>query len=195
MAIRGTCRGRGGGDADASRGAGLFVERRFGSATPASVRFSVVGSTTGLFSATDAPAQLVRGIGRVEGCIFAWKPVGWLSVAPCLGVEGGPLLGQGQTSLRIQQAGSGVGVWWGVEAVFHVVAQFGSVIVGVQGGPVVSLPPLWAFKYHYQKGTTKTVDTVDQAWPVTAVTAIVLGASLSVINRAEAGDNCSRDPR
>jgi hypothetical protein len=120
-------------------GAGIVVERRLGSPWEVSLRVSLELAATGTYPASVGAAEFVRGMVRAEGCAFTARLSRPLTLSPCLGAEGGVLLGEGIAGGSLTNAQLVPVPWFGLSLLPRIVLNLGAVFAEAQGGPVFPL--------------------------------------------------------
>jgi hypothetical protein len=117
-------------------GGTLFVERALPERWGASVRLAAELTGTGGFDVGPGGAWFLRGVVRAEGCAFAQRATAWLTLVPCLGVEGGVIEAAGILRGSLAVVEQGVVPWVGAGVLPRAAFDLGPVALEVQGGPV-----------------------------------------------------------
>lgn len=117
-------------------GGGLFADLLFAGRWSPSVRVSLEVAGTGSFDVGPGGVWFLRGIGRVDGCAFGVRPAPWLSLVPCLGVEGGALHAQGVVGGSIATVSHSTILWIGAGVLPRIGVDLGSLALDLQGGPI-----------------------------------------------------------
>lgn len=122
-------------------GGGIFVGAHLPSTSrlEGSLRLSLALATTGAFAVPPAGVRFTRGLARVDGCLFALRPLPRLSIEPCVAIEGGVFQAEGIGSAQVPLTESAVVPWAGATAFPRIDVDLGSAFVEAQGGPVFSL--------------------------------------------------------
>jgi hypothetical protein len=117
-------------------GGGPFVEIRPDTPIGLSIRLAAEVAATGTLDLGPGSAHFLRGIGWLDACAALLRPARWLSLAPCLGVEGGFLRGQGLPGQAVSVTRQVVVPWAGLGFLARAVLSLGDrVRLDLQGGP------------------------------------------------------------
>lgn len=150
-------------------GGGLFVERRSEAGIEPAIRLSFELSATGSFDVGPGGVSFVRGIGRIDGCVFAWRPARRVRLVPCAGAEGGFLLGEGIRRGQIVKVNQAVVPWLGIGILPRLAIDVGVAgFLEAQGGPVF---PLVRRTFHFANPEVR----IHEVPPVTATATLGLG--------------------
>ena len=117
-------------------GGGIVAERELSQRWGASLRLAVELGGTGAFDVGPGGASFLRGLGRFEGCAFAWRPVSRLMLVPCVGVEAGAIHAAGTVRGTIVEAQQVTVPWVGAGLLPRFVVALGRFTIEAQGGPV-----------------------------------------------------------
>jgi hypothetical protein len=117
-------------------GGGLFAHRLLDARFAPSVRLALDVAGTGGFDAGPGGVWFLRVLGRVQGCVFSLRPVSWLSVDPCLELQGGALHAEGVLQGAVHFVRQTTIAWAGAGLLPRVGVELGSATLDLQGGPV-----------------------------------------------------------
>jgi hypothetical protein len=120
-------------------GGGVAADWRFPGRWTPSLRLGVEVAGTGAFDVGPGGASLLRAAGRVQGCMFAWRPAAWLSLVPCLAGGGGALHAEGIVKGTVTHVGQVTVPWAALGALPRIELGSGRWAFGLEGGPVFPL--------------------------------------------------------
>jgi hypothetical protein len=143
-------------------GGGVYVERAFASRFGGSLALSVAVEGTGAFDAGPGRVWFLRGVARVEGCAFSWRPTRALWIVPCLAVEGGALHAEGIRGGSLVTADQVTVPWAGAGLLPRISVDLGRAVLHLSGGPIFPLVQR-TFQFVMPQQTIHTVPPVTGA--------------------------------
>jgi hypothetical protein len=150
-------------------GGGVLLDRAFDTRWGASIRLAAEVAATGGFDIGPGGASFLRGLVRIEGCVFALEATRWLRLTPCLGVEGGAIRAEGLLRGALVQAQESTVAWVGVGVLPRLDVDLGRVVLEVQGGPTF---PVVHHEFIFQNPRYEVYDLPVVTWTVAFATRV-----------------------
>jgi hypothetical protein len=117
-------------------GGGPFVELQTDLGLGASFRFAAEVTTTGALDFGLGVARFTRGVVRLDACPALISAARWLTLAPCLGADGGFLRGEGLPGGLITEVKQATVPWASLGLLGSATFGLGSLLrIDVRGGP------------------------------------------------------------